>query len=282
MRSSPWRSRPELVELGLPFLSPDGQWVGFANTSFEIRKVAITGGAAHDDRQGRRDSAGCDVGGRRHDRLRDQPYRHGVAASLGQRWRARYVDAADRERGEADHFWPELLPGGHAVLFTITSRTGEVDAAQVAVRDLSTGTQKILVRGGSDAHYVHSGHLVYIAAGVLRAIPFDVDRLETRGRRSRCCRWSRRWVSGGGAIGGISRSPLTGRSCSGRAGRGYDERTHAGVGRPNGQGRGHRCAAARLPPASSLARRKARRRLEQRSDERYLDRGPGTKDRSRR
>ena len=87
----------------------------------------------------------------------------------------------DREHGEADHLWPELLPGGHAVLFTITSQTGEVDAAQVAVRDLRTGTQKILVRGGSDAHYVASGHLVYIAAGALRAIPFDVDRLETRG-----------------------------------------------------------------------------------------------------
>ena len=87
----------------------------------------------------------------------------------------------DRERGEADHLWPEILPGGHAVLFTITSLTGEVDAAQVAVRDLRTGTQKILVHGGSDAHYVPSGHLVYIATGALRAIPFDVDRLETRG-----------------------------------------------------------------------------------------------------
>ena len=87
----------------------------------------------------------------------------------------------DREHGEADHLWPELLPGGHAVLFTITSQTGGLDTAQVAVRDLRTGTQKILVRGGSDAHYVTSGHLVYIAAGALRAIPFDVDRLETHG-----------------------------------------------------------------------------------------------------
>ena len=87
----------------------------------------------------------------------------------------------DREHGEADHLWPEILPGGHAVLFTITSQTGGLDAAQVAVRDLRTGTQKILVRGGSDAHYVTSGHLVYIAAGALRAIPFDVDRLETHG-----------------------------------------------------------------------------------------------------
>src|SRR6185436_17009558 len=39
----------------------------------------------------------------------------------------------------------------------------------------------ILVRGGSHAHYVSSGHLVYAAAGALRAVPFDLTRLETRG-----------------------------------------------------------------------------------------------------
>src|SRR5204862_6927041 len=87
----------------------------------------------------------------------------------------------DRGQGEADHLWPELLPGGRAVLFTITSRSGGLDAAQVAVRDLRTGTQKVLLRGGSHGHYVASGHLVYVTAGTLRAIPFDPNRLETHG-----------------------------------------------------------------------------------------------------
>jgi hypothetical protein len=56
-----------------------------------------------------------------------------------------------------------------------------LDAAQVAVLDLRTNTPKILVHGGGHAHYVSSGHLVYTAAGTLRAIPFDLNRLETRG-----------------------------------------------------------------------------------------------------
>ena len=43
------------------------------------------------------------------------------------------------------------------------------------------GRARILVRGGSHAHYVPSGHLVYAAAGTLRAVPFDLARLETRG-----------------------------------------------------------------------------------------------------
>ena len=87
----------------------------------------------------------------------------------------------DRALGEADHLWPEMLPGGRAVLFTITALTGGLDAAQVAVLDLQTGTRTVLVRGGSHAHYVPSGHLVYGAAGTLRAVAFDLARMETRG-----------------------------------------------------------------------------------------------------
>jgi len=49
------------------------------------------------------------------------------------------------------------------------------------VFDLQTGTRKVLVRGGSHAQYVSSGHLVYAAAGTLRAVAFDLARLETRG-----------------------------------------------------------------------------------------------------
>ena len=79
------------------------------------------------------------------------------------------------------------------LLFTITSVTGGVDAAQVAVLDLATGTRTILVRGGSHARYVASGlgstttaerdvgHLVYAASDTLRAVAFDATRLETRG-----------------------------------------------------------------------------------------------------
>src|SRR6185436_11119827 len=85
----------------------------------------------------------------------------------------------DRAKGEADHFWPEMLPGGRAVLFTITALTGGLNAAQVAVLDLQTGAQKMLVRGGSHAHYVPSGHLVYVASGALQAVPFDLASLET-------------------------------------------------------------------------------------------------------
>jgi serine/threonine-protein kinase len=49
------------------------------------------------------------------------------------------------------------------------------------VLDLETGAQKILVRGGSHARYVSSGHLVYGVSGTLRAVAFDLARLEVVG-----------------------------------------------------------------------------------------------------
>jgi len=48
----------------------------------------------------------------------------------------------------------------------------------VAVLDLRTGQRKMLIRGGSQAEYVPSGHLLYAAAGTLRAARFDLERLE--------------------------------------------------------------------------------------------------------
>jgi serine/threonine-protein kinase len=173
-----------LSGLGSPggvFTSPDGQWVGFFDSFSLLKKVAITGGPPE---------TLCAI--------------QGIPA--GATWRAdgtiifatnapatglQRVSAAggepivlttpDRERGEADHLLPEFLPGGEAVLFTITSVTGGIDTAQVAVLDLRTRTSKVLFRGGSHARYVPSGHLVYAVTGALRAVAFDLGRLEVVG-----------------------------------------------------------------------------------------------------
>jgi len=58
---------------------------------------------------------------------------------------------------------------------------GPIDNAQVAVLDLTTGQRKTLVRGGYSAEYVDTGYLVYAAGSTLRAVRFDVARLEVLG-----------------------------------------------------------------------------------------------------
>jgi hypothetical protein len=177
--------------LGGPFVSPDGQWVGFFENVTTLRKVAITGGPAIT-------LTSVDGIPRGATWATDDTI---IFATSNPATGLQRVSAAggtpevltrpDRAQSEANHLWPEVLSGSRAVLFTITSQTGGLETAQVAARDLRTGTQKVLLRGGSHGRYVASGlarrslgevgHLVYVAAGTLRAIPFDPTRLETHG-----------------------------------------------------------------------------------------------------
>jgi hypothetical protein len=162
------------------FTSPDGRWVGFVDGS-TIKKVAITGGPPVTVRAapGAMRGATWSTDGTiifATDSLATGLQR--VSAAGGE---PTVLTKPDRERGEGDHLWPEFLPGGSSVLFTITPVTGSIENAQVAVLDLHTGTSKVLIRGGSQAHYVPTGHLVYGVTGTLRAVAFDLGRLEVVG-----------------------------------------------------------------------------------------------------
>ncbi|MBI4264860.1 MAG: serine/threonine-protein kinase [Acidobacteria bacterium] len=164
-----------------PFVSPDGAWVGFFD-NLALHKVAITGGppimlCRQDGPAARGATWGPDG---------TIVFANNQAATGLQRVSAdggeiTVLTRPNRERGEADHVWPESLPGGEAILFTIESASGGPDAFEIAVLDLRTGTQRVVVQGGSHARYVSSGHLVYLAGGSLRAVPFDLQRLEVVG-----------------------------------------------------------------------------------------------------
>jgi serine/threonine-protein kinase len=164
-----------------PFVSPDGQWIGFFDGVAALKKVAITGGPAVT--LGRPDGTALGASWGPDDTIIFATVNRAtglqrIAAKGGE---PTVLTRPNRAGGEDDHLWPEILPGGQAVLFTITATTGGLDQAQIAVLDLRTGTQTVLIRGGSDAHYVSSGHLVYASAGTLHAVAFDLARLAVVG-----------------------------------------------------------------------------------------------------
>jgi serine/threonine-protein kinase len=78
---------------------------------------------------------------------------------------------------------PRMLPGGTTLLFTVAKGVAEDmwDTADVVAYDVKSGTRKVLVRGGSDARYAPTGHLLYSVGGTVRAMPFDAARVETTG-----------------------------------------------------------------------------------------------------
>jgi serine/threonine-protein kinase len=160
------------------FVSPDGQWVGFFDRN-TIRKVAITGGPAETVAQIQGDAGGATWGpdgtivfatGDPTSGLMRVPADGGTPTPL-----------TTLDRDTRDHVWPEFLPGGRALLYTIYPTAGGLDGTRVAVLDLQSGTSKVLIRVGTHAQFVPTGHLIYSAGGALRAVGFDPDRLELTG-----------------------------------------------------------------------------------------------------
>jgi serine/threonine-protein kinase len=164
-----------------PFVSPDGGWIGFVDAAFTLKKVAINGGPAVPITQADgvvRGASWSQDGNIVFATSNPTTGLQRVSAAGGE---PTVLTRPDRARGEADHLWPEVLPGARAILFTITSLTGGLDQAQVAVLDPKSGQYTVLIRGGSDARYMPNGHLIYAAGGTLRAIGFDLTRLVTVG-----------------------------------------------------------------------------------------------------
>jgi Tol biopolymer transport system component/predicted Ser/Thr protein kinase len=158
------------------FFSPDGQWLAFftGGDRGKLMKVPVTGGIpitlCDDGRFG--GSWGED------DRIIFSRYNEGlmrVSASGGA-----CENLTTPDQPGTQHSWPQILPGGQSILFTIGTE-GSFDRARIAVLDLKTRRSRVVVNGGSSARYVPSGHLVYVRGGTMFAVPFDLKRLAVTG-----------------------------------------------------------------------------------------------------
>jgi len=81
---------------------------------------------------------------------------------------------------ELAHWNPQLLPDGRHLLFT-AFRT-PIDSASIAVLDLESGERRTVLRGGVDAQYVPTGHLLFARANTIFAVAFDLATMETKGQ----------------------------------------------------------------------------------------------------
>jgi serine/threonine-protein kinase len=166
-----------------PFISPDGHWVGFFTDGAggEIKKVSITGGPPVTLCKYSGFPRGASWGPDNTIVFATSDRATGLMSVPAGGGEPKVLTKPDASSGEANHLFPFVLPGGRAVLFTITAQGQPIENAQIAVLDLKTGQKKTLIRGGSYAEYVETGHLVYAVAGTLRAVRFDVGRLTVEG-----------------------------------------------------------------------------------------------------
>jgi serine/threonine-protein kinase len=162
-----------------PFFSPDGQSIAFF-AERKLKKVSVTGGAvltlcaAPEGRGGDWGEDGNIVfAPSRVSGLFRVSAAGGTPAELSQ---------LDSSAGEFTHRWPQVLPGGKALLFTEQSYfAADFDDANIMVQSLVTGQRRIVQRGGTLGRYLSGGYLVYLHSGTLFAAPFDLERLEVTG-----------------------------------------------------------------------------------------------------
>jgi len=159
-----------------PFFSPDGQSVAYYNFSQgQLERIAISGGApVVITEMGEPYGTSWEADGTILIGQGDGIYR--VSATVGG---LELIIPA--EEGTLI-YGPELLPDGDSVLFSVTTLvTGTWDLAQIVAQSLSTGERTVLVAGGSDAHYLPTGHLIYAFEDGLFAVAFDPDSLTASG-----------------------------------------------------------------------------------------------------
>jgi serine/threonine protein kinase/dipeptidyl aminopeptidase/acylaminoacyl peptidase len=160
-----------------PFVSPDGLSIGF-ETPEALRVVPVGGGLT-------RDVCACQM-------IYGATWSASGRIVFSPRWSSGLwsvpatvsgatpteLTTIDRTRGDVAHVFPQALPDGKHVLFTIWAPSGPSGA----VASLDDGEVRIVHEGGMHYRYVASGHLLFGERGSLQALPFEIDALETHGQ----------------------------------------------------------------------------------------------------
>ena len=94
------------------------------------------------------------------------------------------VTKPDSSRGELNYFWPQILPGGNAVLFTVKV-SGDHQKSRIVVESMKEKGRRVEIGEGAIGRYASTGHILYSQGGSLWAVPFDVTRLRVQGSARR-------------------------------------------------------------------------------------------------
>ncbi len=164
-----------------PFFSPDGQWVGFY-AGGKLKKITLAGGAALT--------------------LADAP------TPRGQDWgRDGAIVLAPRDNGgfwrvsanggplepvttladgERSHRWPQELPGGKGLLYTVWANDrNDWQSARIVVQPSDGGAPRDVLTGAGFgrvlAETADTGYLIHARADGLMAVPFDLSRMAVTG-----------------------------------------------------------------------------------------------------
>jgi eukaryotic-like serine/threonine-protein kinase len=166
---------------GSPFFSPDGQWIGYVANG-KLMKCPLAGGTPQAM------AAGIALAGRGATWAPDGTI-YFTPSPSGGLWKvpakggtAVPVTQPNASAGENSHRWPQILPDGKHLLFTIrTEQIASFDDAKIAVLSTETGKWRVVLEGGTCPRFLPDGHLLFGRGGALYEVPFDLRSLSVKG-----------------------------------------------------------------------------------------------------
>ena len=165
-----------------PFFSPDGRHLAFFDGD-NLKKVPVDGGeaftiaAAPNARGGVWTPDGSEI-------FFSPDYTSGIWRVSAAGGTPEPVVVPDDAAGERTFRWPDLLPSGRTVLYTVGSvdTPNNYDAARIEAFSLDTGERHVLVDRAHMARFVPPNRLVFSRSGVLFSVSFDLEQLEIVGQ----------------------------------------------------------------------------------------------------
>jgi serine/threonine-protein kinase len=175
---------PQSAGAQSPFFSPDGDSVGFLKER-KIEIAAVGGGSPVTVSDTLTGVAGATWGPDGFIYVDGQD----LVSLLRVQARAgavpRWFTTVDTARGELDHAWPEVLPSGEGIVFTVISRKNAHAPGfrfAIAAADIPSGKHRVIIDNAMYPRYVRSGYLLYVTPNrTLMVVPFDQRSMKVTG-----------------------------------------------------------------------------------------------------
>jgi serine/threonine-protein kinase len=172
-----------------PFFSPDGKQVGFLEDR-RVQIASIAGGPAITVSDTLNGESGASWGPDGFIYLGGIGEGVGDGALLRVRAKAgskpKWFTVLDTAQGEMLNTWPDALPNGKGVLFTVwfSGKNGVKGSTShaIAVAEVPSGKHRVIIEDAIYARYASSGHVVYVTADkTLMVVPFDQNSMKVTG-----------------------------------------------------------------------------------------------------
>ena len=165
-----------------PFFSPNGEWIAFfVRTERQLKRVPTAAGQV----QPILDEVPDDIAAWGASWADDDTILLSGAAGV---YQVAAVGGVPEQlthvnKDEDGHLFPQMLPGGNAMLFSVWKSGAIRDErkSDIVVESIETRERSLLISEGTVPRYVSTGHLVFVRRGTLLAVAFDVDRLTVLG-----------------------------------------------------------------------------------------------------